>query len=645
MTKRAFIIGIVLSTGANLWPAYNSMIIHSSRADHMHLSIGMLIPFLILLFLNVLLESRGAGLSPSELLTVCCMSMVAVCMQGEWLAGYLVGMITAPYYFASPENRWDELLLQYIPNWTVIPDRNLVRGFYEGLPPGESVPWAAWLTPVFWWGLLLAAILTINLSVGVLFRKQWMEHENLAFPIATALLQLTGASGESGKLSGLLMNRLFRVGFAITFGIMCWNIATWFFELVPMIPILNGRPGKHVLTLAPGFPNLIYAFSLFTFTFGYFTRSEVLFSIWFFHLLAIVQAGIFNRLGLDLGSSDNWCSFHPAVGWQGFGGMIVLAAWGVWIARGHFRNVWRHFLGRASGDDEGELMSYRTAVFLLILGLVFVSLWINRSGMAWGPLLAFLFGTAVLYIGMSRILVESGLVAMRGPITAQAFIWHGFGIAGLGPFSATALALTFSWFCDGKGFGMTMLAHVPRLGTAMNQRARRPLGPSIIAACAVGAIAVIAYIVYEGYHATGGFNFGTNNFVVGGNAFEISAVTASRIQQGTFGPDWARLSFLGGGAVFAALLFWLRYRFPGFPLHPIGFTCAAAPPLEDTASTIFLIWAVKSLILRIGGLERYRETAPLFLGFLIGYIFAVGVGVVVDSLWFPGQGHPMHMPW
>jgi len=141
-----------------------------------------------------------------------------------------------------------------------------------------------------------------------------LEHEKLAFPIATALLQLTGTSGESGKLSGLLKNHLFRVGFAITFGIICWNITTWFSELAPMIPILNGRPGKHVLTLAPGFPNLIYAFSIFTFTFGYFTRSEVLFSVWFFHLLAIVQAGIFNRLGYDLGSSDNWCSFHPAVG-------------------------------------------------------------------------------------------------------------------------------------------------------------------------------------------------------------------------------------------------------------------------------------------------------------------------------------------
>ncbi len=647
MTKRALLIGIALSTLANLWPAYSSLIVQSSRADHMHLSVGMLIPFVILLLVNVVLESRGRGLSPSELLTVCCMSMVASWMQGEGLSGYLLGVITAPHYFASPENRWEELLLQYLPSWAIIPDRDLVRGFYEGLPPGQSVPWSAWVTPAFWWSLLIVSVLIVNLCVSVLFRKQWMDYEKLAFPIASALLQLTGASGESGKLSVLLKHRLFRIGFAITFCIFCWNITTWFITGLPLFPILSGRPGKYIFTLSPHIPNVIFAFSLMTFTFGYFTRSEVLFSIWFFHFLAIVQAGIFNRLGYDFGSSDPWCSFHPAVGWQGFGGMIVLVGWGLWTARAHFRDVWRHTIGKASGGDSEELMSYRTAVVLLFVALGFGALWMHRAGMGWAPLLAFGFGTAVLYVGLSRIIAESGLVAMRGPITAQAFVWHTFGIAGLGPFSAAALSLTFAWFCDARGLAATMFAHVPRLGAAMNRTARRGLGPSTIVACVVGAFVVCSYVIYQGYHATGGFNFGTVSFASTGsqNGFGISNITAGRIQQGTFSTDWTRVSYLGIGAAFAALLFWLRYQFPGFPIHPVGFTVAAAPPLGNTALTIFLIWAVKALILKIGGLERYRTTIPLFLGFLIGYLGGVTLGLIVDVIWFPGQGHQMHMAW
>ena len=130
---------------------------------------------------------------------------------------------------------------------------------------------------------------------------------------------------------------------------------------------------------------------------------------------------------------------------------------------------------------------------------------------------------------------------------------------------------------------------------------------------------MIVYLVYEGYNATGGFNFGAVSFKGTGslNAFGVCKFTAARIQQGTFGTDWSRVSFLGIGAAFTGFLFWLRYRFPGFPIHPIGFTISAAAPLQNTGLTIFLIWAVKTLILRIGGLERYRATAPLFLGLII----------------------------
>lgn len=122
-------------------------------------------------------------------------------------------------------------------------------------------------------------------------------------------------------------------------------------------------------------------------------------------------------------------------------------------------------------------------------------------------------------------------------------------------------------------------------------------------------------------------------------------MTASRIQQGTLGTDWSRVFFLGVGAAFTALLFWLRYLFPGFPIHPIGFTISAAVPLQNTGLTVFLIWAIKSLILRIGGLERYRATAPLFLGFMIGFITGTAVGIVVGIIWFPGQGHEIHFAY
>ena len=102
---------------------------------------------------------------------------------------------------------------------------------------------------------------------------------------------------------------------------------------------------------------------------------------------------------------------------------------------------------------------------------------------------------------------------------------------------------------------------------------------------------------------------------------------------------------MGVGAAVTAIMFWLRYRFPGFPIHPIGFTISAAAPLQNTGLTIFMIWALKSLILKIGGLEKYRETAPLFLGITAGFLAGVALGIIVDTIWFPGQGHEIHLAY
>ena len=77
MTRRAFFIGLLMASWVNLWPAYSSLILHSSRADYANLSVALLIPFLCLLAFNLALERRGGGLSSSELLVICCICLCA----------------------------------------------------------------------------------------------------------------------------------------------------------------------------------------------------------------------------------------------------------------------------------------------------------------------------------------------------------------------------------------------------------------------------------------------------------------------------------------------------------------------------------------------------------------------------------------
>ena len=642
MSRRALTIGLFVAVLVNVWPTYSSLVVHSSRADYAHLSVAFLIPFVFLLGINLILDRFGHGLSPSEMLCICCIGMVSATMQGEWLAGYFLGVVTAPHYFATPENRWADLLFEHIPSWSIVASADAATGFYESLPKASPFPWGPWLPPLFWWSGFFGALLLASFSLVTIFRKQWMEHERLTFPVAAALLELTGVSGTRGALANLTRAPLFRVGFVLVLFAISWNILTWFSATLPTLPVLETR---HV-PIARGFPALRVIVHPMIIAFGYFTKSEVLLSIWVFHLLAILQIGIFDRTGFTIGGSDPWCSLDAAIGWQNFGGMIVFVGWGIWAARAHLKAViLQAFTRRNTVDDSGEIMSSRMSVFVFLGSAIYLFFFLHHAGMALGPLVAFWLGTFVLYLGLARIMVESGLVYLRGPITAQAFTWHLFGIAGMGPSSAAALGLSFTFFCDAKTFAITTLAHIPRLGTVMSARRRRLLVPAVIAGCFLGAIAAIGYTVHQGYYTSGSYNFGASSFNGSGDgAVGIWRLSANRIQQGTFGTDWERVQFLGIGMAFTALLYYLRYRLPAFPIHPIGFTMSASGFMRNGVVSIFLIWAVKTLLLRVGGLERYRKTAPLFLGILLGYLAGVGLGLIVDIIWFNGNGHLVNRP-
>ena len=86
----------------------------------------------------------------------------------------------------------------------------------------------------------------------------------------------------------------------------------------------------------------------------------------------------------------------------------------------------------------------------------------------------------------------------------------------------------------------------------------------------------------------------------------------------------------------------LRYRFSWWPIHPIGLAVAAADNVYSLAMPVFMAWAAKAVVMRVGGVALYRRSKPLFLGLLVGYTAGVVLAFTVDAIWFPGQGHQVH---
>ena len=106
-------------------------------------------------------------------------------MSGRGLPAQLLPVITGAYYYATPENGWAEIVQPYMPDWPVPQSRDAIWGFYEGDPTG-AVPWAIWAAPLLYWAVFGLALFLAMVCLMVIVRRQWVEHERLAYPMVPA---------------------------------------------------------------------------------------------------------------------------------------------------------------------------------------------------------------------------------------------------------------------------------------------------------------------------------------------------------------------------------------------------------------------------------------------------------------------------
>ena len=620
---------------------YSEYVLYATSTNYSHFPIFTFLTFLVLVLVAVPAMRRvapGWEFSRSELFVILIMLMVAGLIPSNGLTGFLLVVLASPYYFADPENRWAEYLHEHIPSWVAPREVWAMKWFFEGLPEGQSIPWSVWLVPLLWWALFLVALSFATLALMVILRRQWSRNERLTYPLVQVPVALTEGSAE-GR-TPLLRNRLFYIGAGVSFGIICWNILGYFYPTVPTIP-LKGR----WFAIARGFPAIELRFNFLVLGFAYFANLDVLLSLWLFRVLYIIQFGTYNRLGIDTGGNEDQWSYG-LLGWQSFGALAAMVLWGLWVGRAHLRQVLRRAFfsktpsgGAAGAEDSEELLSYRTAFWGLVISVLFLAAWLQQAGMQMRLVVGYLLGTFILYVGIARIVAESGLLYVRGPMSAQVFATYLFGTdaAGLSPASITSLGFTYTTISQGKGLFAAGLAQVVKMGEFVRGN-RRALLATIVAAFVVGAVASIVFSLYFGY-TFGAFNFRTWHFRAGGQWVFNDTVSKMR---NPFPTDWTRISYMGVGAAAMAALYLLRSRFPWWPLHPIGLAVNCTYFTQKTFIAIFLIWAVKLVILKVGGVSLYRRSQPFFLGILVGYGLGVLVSILVDYLFFFGQGHYVH---
>ena len=624
-TPKALILGCLFTFFVAAGDSYGVFYL---RGSYMTLGTSTVGALFLLFFLagliNPLLKLAHprAGLNRGELLLIYIMMVMASPLP-VFFAGRFIGTILTPFYFATPENDWHTLIQPHIADWLQPRDLAVMWPFYEGLEQGQSIPWAGWLPMFLRWAPLVWALFLAMIAAMAILRKQWNDYERLTYPLVQVPMALTEQDAGGERMAPFFKNPVMWTGFAVP---AIWGtlhgLHNYFPETVPIAT--NVDPIHFILPIFDNLSELQFKFRFNILGFFYFLKTEIAFSLWFFNLFANALRTTFAVLGVT--SSEMLGGGHsiidPILVHQSMGGMLVLFLFGLFAARKHLWAVCRKALwGDPTVDDSGEILSYRTAVLILLASSAVMVAWLALAGLPVWVVLAFLFTTFALFVGFTRLIAEGGLSDGSVPVGPAAIVVSAVGSSAIGAQGLVVLATTFFW-TNGRSFAMTSAANILKLGEGFGG-SKRPLFWTMLLAMAVGMVSAMWVVMELGY------SYGALNLKIPGGKHGFYDYAASLIRTPSEPHLWGWIN-TGIGAGVMLLLMLARWYYVWWPLHPLGYPIGPTGIMDHLWFDMFLAWLIKVSVLRYGGVALYRKTRPFFMGMIAGHIVPGGLFLFVD---------------
>jgi hypothetical protein len=573
--------------------------------------------FVLVVIINGLWKRRSprTALRSGELITIYVMMIAACVVPTLGLTAQILPVLAAVIYYANPANGWDRLIHPHLHPLLAPRDKEAVRLFFEG-KPGATVPWEVWLPPLLAWMPLILALYFVMIAIMVIFRRQWMDRERLAFPVTQLPLEMVNEQDP------LLRKPLFWLGFALPFAVG---------SLIALHNYAPSVPAPKLNVYVPLFRETVNWSLRFSFPmlgFFYLANLDALFSLWFFNLLFMVVRGYLNIYGVEIREDLGGAYGTPYIPYKylGMGAMLMLVATGLWAARSHLSDVFRKSIGRGKDvDDSGEVLSYPVAFWGTVLGLLAMSVWIWWSGLPYWATWVYLLFMMVLFFGLTRVVVETGLAEAVAAMIAPVFTVAAFGSTPVGARGLTALGLTWVYSADIRTTVMASSIHGMRLAERAGV-CSRGLFWAMMLAIVVSIVASVWVTLLLAYRY-GGANL-NRWFFLDGPQFPYKWVAGK--MNNPSDPSIAGWLLTGFGAAVMGFLSAMRQRFVGWPFHPVGFCVGSTWIMDEIWLTCFIAWLVKFLILRFGGLRWFRLSLPFFLGLIVGQYTCNGFWLVMD---------------
>ncbi len=545
--------------------------------------------------------------------------------------------LTAPFYFASVENRWQETIQPLLPPDLFPQSAVSIELLYNGIQGGQDmgwlelalkIPWAAWAAPFFSWGIFMISCYFLILCLMHMISRQAMENERMNFPLLIVPRMIQKAFDEK-TVSSFLGNKFLLVGISIPLCLHLLNGLNFYFPSFPHINtlVLAGSyfPRQGILT---GFIKLkLYFYPAFI-GFAFLTSKQVSFSFWFFFISGAFFTGILSVSGLSFPASELGTTFGPTLSspeeTQMIGAFIVFALFLVWLARFHFTDMTRHAFDFKSRPSHPGHMGDKIAFWGTNIGFIALVVWFLIHGVTLVQSMLLIVFFILFTMVAVRVICQGGVTYFTltvAPLDAINTIF------GLKIFSSLALIIgSISQkilFVDLRESVAPSILHTLRI-------TRRVKGPGIIACTVflamitcllVSAVAMILLCYKYGIRELQ-LDWATRTTVSVYN--NIFSLIQTPVEQG----DSIKI-FAIAGAVVMGILVICYHRFYWWPFHPIGYLMVYSSAMKILWLSFFIGWVFNALCMRYGGIRLFKKMRYFFVGLIMGDFLMGGTWAII----------------
>jgi hypothetical protein len=638
---RAVLVGLLLAVGLCVLTPFNNAFRQATPLGGGHFPLA---PFFIFFGLTLVMAAlsrllrRPAWLNGKELLFIWILMVLVSGIAYTGLVRTFFINLTAPFHFATVENRWAEILHPLLPEGWYPRSPAAVETLYDGLAGGramnwwqvlQAIPWAAWLPALINWGLFIALCYGIMICLVNLLSRQWLHNERMNFPLLRVPLLMEEAYSQ-GALSGFFLNRFMLAGLSIPLALHLINGLNFYFPEVPQIPtlILTGTYFPKY-GLFSGFYKLkIYIYPAFV-GFAFLTTRQVSFSFWVFFLLGSLFFGLLAVMGYNIPAAALGVTFGPTLArpeeMQMVGAYGVFFIFILWLARFHLADIVRQAVGRGrSREAEGEWLPVPVAAWGFVGGCGILVVWMATLGMRWWAALLLVASFFMILLVASRIITQGGIAYFTltaAPLDGLMTIFGSKLFAAGGILMAGVLQKAL--FLDLRESLMPSLVHGSRITEKIGRRrlVAGAVGLALLLGIVVSFVAMLSLCYRYGIRELG-LDWASRTTL---HTYE-NIVSLVENPQTTSG--WVHLFALVGAGLMIVLVIGY-HRFYWWPLHPIGYLTCYSSAMRILWFSFFVGWLCNALCMRYGGVGLFRKVRFIFIGLIIGDFLMGGIWALI----------------